>query len=536
MLGGRGAVRAILVALAIVIPGLWATGGATVGHEDQPAATPVACEPGNSLLLVQRLMADLADGFAPDLSVFDTCGTEVRRIELPGAAFIRPTARSGRAIVHAWQGSLADPGAGPTYLVDAATGEVMRLPLPEFEPTYAWDAARSLITMGSDRWMLVGHTDVDPQVHLLDLDTGESVDLLAALPASLGDIGEIEYAVLLPGDEYVFLDSWNGPFVIPTADPARVYRIGELDEVANASLAPDGRRLVYTRNTESGTEEAVLTGIDLAAPEVIAAIPSTKAANELFARFLADGAILFESPERAWLLDPASGKETTLPPGAPGGCEPIGVWAPSASGRAIAYSLENGGCGTGEPRPREWWFFDRVAGEGRRLPALDGYEVVEAYALTGTAYPGLLLPAIRSRGVSPGWMLLGPDAEGSTVVPGYPAMRRLMLETGEVTDIPGLPAGEGFVFPVPDPTGRAVLFTLLSDRFAGETYLFGPEQGPAHSLGGTLFGAFSPDGVWLALTEYIPRNDTFQTRLMVRRLADGATFDLGEGIATWLHS
>ncbi|MGH2559508.1 MAG: hypothetical protein ACRDJH_10620, partial [Thermomicrobiales bacterium] len=201
--------RLVPVALLAAAFGLTVAGGLLASVAASAPGTAVACRPSESLLLVQQLGAlSSAAAFHDDLIVMDSCGTELRRITVPQPAFVRPTARAAQAIVHTGWPYHSNP-TGPTFLVDAATGSSLRLAMPEMDPSVAWGSSSELMTMGSTRWMLVGHTDTDPLVYLVDLETGAATDLLAALPASVGDIGEIELVALLQGDEYVYLDAWN---------------------------------------------------------------------------------------------------------------------------------------------------------------------------------------------------------------------------------------------------------------------------------------------------------------------------------------
>lgn len=207
------------------------------------AATQVAggsCTPGPALLLVQTPAENFyREGYEDGLRVVDSCGADVGTIDVPNPAVVAPTARSNVAVVHT--GPLPGGARGATYLVDAVDLIATELPLPAFEARDAWNGSFNLNAhVGrSARYTLVGTTDPDAHVYLLNLATAEVTDVLAALSADkiLGQ--ELDYGWVDPTDDAVYLVWGNDVIRAPIPDLGQAARVELDDPDATVESTPD---------------------------------------------------------------------------------------------------------------------------------------------------------------------------------------------------------------------------------------------------------------------------------------------------------
>jgi len=556
----------VALAMAVLPSALLVAGSPRVSHAE--------CLPGPSLLLVQTPSDNfLVDGFAPTLSVRDSCGADRGAIEVPGNWLVRPTGRPATALVYAVE--RGDPrdhttngdATGPVSLVDAVAGTARPLPIPALRVSAARFAADRLSDGGSRRFALVGSLSGESRLYLVDLESGGVVDLIAGLPPGLVDPYPLDGAAIVPGDAHVVMHARAGAVVVPVADPGAAFTVGDPSGAGRAALSPDGRRFVLSvpgvaaGGVKSEGNRVQLT--DLAGTNQTVLATPAPGPDEMFfpeVAFTTDGGhVVVSDPTvgtRVYAAD--TGAEVSGLEELPSDCTPDLGDAPT--GDVVLF-----GCPQSTPARR---VFDPALGVMTGLPELSRFEPAAEAVPSGTGEGGFPLTPPPSTAEAEAWWFFAPmsaiDRElGLTVelTGDVGALRGLDRASGRTVGFAGLPAVQGIVrvaLAAGDPSrGLALVLTYSESTVhlfddpgvtaverlagAGELYLLDLDAGTAVPLVGAATGAFSPDGAWVAYTSYavaggappVSAPTGFATELWV--MPDGGpALLLGPGIGTWL--
>jgi hypothetical protein len=381
------------------------------------------------------------------------------------------------------------------YLVDAKEGDIQALALPpDAQGRVLPEAAQFSLSGGGQRWSLLGSPQGD-QAYLIDLETAQVQDLLGTLASKSENVNFSFYGLFSPDETHLILGTDRDLWLLPTENPRRARRLGTARTQYGANFSPDGERIVYLQRTEAGETQVMVAHVDGSGSEVVAAGDGFSHAHFVLG---GEGLVLFfeDKVTRLSLDDRQEGELLTF-------SGPLQrLWIPTDGEKAL-FSYESG-------ETAVWQLIDLKEETARSLDDLEGY-----------------LALFKDRGHR--WLFFADSVERA----GARRFAGLDLETGDVHELLTLDADTkfwsltGFA-----PDGEFALITALTDDDVSQLWLLRASGGAPRLLAESAnsFGAFSPDGHWIAVSTMTRSDEQNQFELALMETDGDETRSLGEGL------
>jgi len=446
----------------------------------------VACKSGDEgpagLILYQTLDET---GFK-ELVIVNPQGEEQHRIRMPD--LIRrgvPTQNSHQIVLDT---------SAKEVLVDAKQGTVQGLDFAGEAFPYV---AHFRLSGGGKRWMLMG-SPVGDLTYLVNLETGQVHDMTTLVEGS----PPIFYGLFAPAEEHVLLGIGSGLWLVPTANPDAARRLGADRVTYASSFSSDGKQVAYVQIAESGEFEVALEAVDGSKSEVVASaefiqrvafVPGEKQVLLVtLERETSEAEIILLS------LDDGQERELLTWPG-----QPRQPWFSPSGKKALLVE---------DSSEVAWHLVDVQDGQVQTLDALKGY----------TAF--LANPEHR-------WVFC---VNNTSYGAGERNFVSLDLESGEIK--PAMDMDEELMYMGLSEVaaeGRYALVTTMNPDKQMQLWLLRADGGEPRLLAeaGSVSGAFSPDGRWVAVsTQTRTDDDRFETQVTLMEIEGDETRSVGEGV------
>jgi Tol biopolymer transport system component len=424
-----------------------------------------------------------------EVVVADPDGTELRRIPLPEAPlYLLPT--RAKHIALAWLPN------DRVFWLDAEASTAQELAV-EGDVT----SMVGRVFGGWRRYAVLASPRGDA-AYLVNLETGETTDLIG-----LDDDFRMAFSGQFSPDERYLVIIGQDVWLLPTADPAKVRRVGGQDPGFGVAFSGDSQRIVYTARADEKFTVVVEAADGSKSEEVLSADDFVVALG------FAPGEkskIVVGREGSTTLLDLGSGQERELL---------------AHEGLARRLFLYPDGqkmlLVTTESSEDVYFLIDPGTGKVKSLDDLRGYG-----SATFSENPDARwLYFIDSPGVGQGRRVASLD-----------------LRTGDTREVLALDEGSGLYPPLrsaSSPDSRLALATVLvQDNKAMQLWLLDAQTGEARMLaeGTGVNGAISPDNRWIACGVWTRDGDAQRAELSLIPATGGEAKSLGPGSRPiWLY-
>jgi dipeptidyl aminopeptidase/acylaminoacyl peptidase len=375
------------------------------------------------------------------------------------------------------------------YLLDAKQGTIQGLDLAGEAFPYV---AHFRFSGGGKRWMLMGN----PQgglTYLVNLETGQVHDMTTLNQ----DTPWIFYGLFAPDEAHLLMGVGSDLWLIPTANLDAARRLGAGKTTFTSSFSGDGKQVAYVQRSGSGEFEVALEAVDGSKSEVvttdtfiagIAFVPGQKqlillTEKQIFLLSLEDGAkkellALSGQARRPWLTP--DGKKALIQ-------------------EETTDSIL-------------WHLVDLKQSQVQLLDELQGYSAYFwnpdhrwVFCVDNTSYG------------AGGHNFVSLDLESGEIKSAMDVDEELMYMG--LSDV----AAEG----------RYALVTTMNPDNQMQLWLLRAGGGEPRLLAeaGSVSGAFSPDGRWVAVsTQTRTDDDGFETQVTLMEIEGDETRSVGEGV------